>query len=104
MPRKPSFCWPKLVHDIAFLKEVVAEWPMKAETWDSVAETLSDLFGVIVGGQACWEHLDLLVKKFKADEQKVLKRQVFVASEHLILMQWFFIVLITMSFDAKPVF
>ena len=56
------------MHDIAFLKEVVAEQPMKAETWDSVIETISALFGVIVGGQACREHLDLLVKKFKADE------------------------------------
>ncbi len=101
MPRKPSFRWPKLVHDIALLKEVVAERPMKAETWDSVADTLSVLFGVIVSGRGCREHLDLLVKKFKADEQKALKRQVFVASEHLILIQWLFIVFITMSSDAN---
>ena len=64
----------KLVHDIALLKEVVAVRPMNVETWDGVADTLSVLFGATVIGRGCREHLDLLVKKFKADEQKALKR------------------------------
>jgi hypothetical protein len=47
---------------------------MNVGTWDGVADTLCVLFGATVSGQGCREHLDLLIKKLKADEQKALKR------------------------------
>ena len=74
------FRWPKLEHDIALLcKEVIAFRPKRAEKWDTLALALSVIFStedntVSLKGRACREHLDLLLKKFKADERAALKR------------------------------
>ena len=73
------FRWPKLEHDIALCKEVIALRPKIAEEWDTLALALSVIFStgdnmVSLKGRACWEHLDLLLKKFKADEKAALKR------------------------------
>ena len=42
--RPIPFRWPKLVHDISLLKEVVDKRPSKPETWDEIAKTLSGMF------------------------------------------------------------
>ena len=73
------FRWPKFEHDIALCKEVIALRPKRAEEWDTLALALSVIFStgdnmVSLKGRACREHLDLLLKKFKADEKAALKR------------------------------
>lgn len=72
--QKTSFRWPKLWHEICLLKEVVDTRPGKPEQWETVAETLTSVFGVPVKGRGCREHLDLMIKKFKQEERKALKR------------------------------
>ena len=73
------FRWPKVEHDIALCKEIIAVRPKRPEEWESVASSLSVVFStdeipVCLRGRACREHLDLLIKKFKADEKAALKR------------------------------
>ncbi|XP_028394488.1 uncharacterized protein LOC114518681 [Dendronephthya gigantea] len=75
----PPFRWPKVEHDLALCKEVVAERPVRPEDWEIIASSLSVIFSttesqVHLKGRSCREHLDLLVKKFKADEKNALKR------------------------------
>lgn len=85
------FRWPKVEHDIALCKEVIASRPKKAEEWETIATVLSDIFStdevpVVLKARACREHLDLLLKKFRANEKVALKRYL-----NLILFYSFFI-------------
>lgn len=73
------FRWPKVENDIALLKEIVARRPSKADEWEDNAEFLSSLFStdnnpVVLKGRGCRERSELLMKKFKSEERKALKR------------------------------
>ena len=70
----PPFRWPKVEHDLALVKEYTESRPSKPDEWDEVAKRLSVVFQSKVKGRGCREHLDLLIKKHKADEKKALKR------------------------------
>ena len=75
----PSFRWPDLSNDIVLAKEVVSVRPAKPYEWDSIAATLSVLFStedkpVMLKGRGCREHLELLLKKFKDEDSKSLRR------------------------------
>ena len=70
---------PKVENDIALLKEIVARRPSKADEWEDIAEFLSSLFStdnnpVVLKGRGCRERSELLMKKFKSEERKALKR------------------------------
>ena len=66
------FRWQKIEHDLALVKEYTESRPSKPDEWDEVAKRLSVVFQSEVKGR---EHLDLLIKKHKANEKKVLKRK-----------------------------
>ncbi|XP_074618442.1 uncharacterized protein LOC141877388 [Acropora palmata] len=73
------FRWPKVDQDIAFCKEVIARRPTKPDDWEDIAEFLSNLFTtennpVQIKGRGCRERSELLVKKYKSEERKALKR------------------------------
>ena len=68
------FRWPKIEHDLALVKEYTESRPSKPDEWDEVAKRLSLVFQSEVKGRGCREHLDLLIKKHKANEKKALKR------------------------------
>lgn len=68
------FRWPKVEHDLALVKEYTESRPSKPDEWDEVAKRLSVVFQSEVKGRGCREHLDLLIKKHKANEKKALKR------------------------------
>ena len=73
------FRWPKVENDIALLKEIVTRRPSKADEWEDIAEFLSSLFStdnnpVVLKGRGCRERSELLIKKFKSEERKALKR------------------------------
>ena len=75
----PSFQWPDLSNDIALAKEVISLHPNKPHEWDSIAATLSRFFSsedkpVMLKDRGCREHLELLLKKFKDEDSKALKR------------------------------
>ena len=75
----PIFRWPDLVHDIALVKEIVANRPTKPLYWEAIAVTLSSAFStteklVELKGRGCRERLDLIIEKFKAEDAKSLKR------------------------------
>ena len=75
----PSFRWPDLFSDIALAKEVVSLCPAKPHEWDSIAATLSVLFStedkpVMLKGRDCRECLEFLLKKFKEEDSKSLRR------------------------------
>lgn len=77
----PAFRWPKLEHDVLLCREVVGNRPSRTDEWDVIASTLSLLFSsenspVVLKGRGCREHVDLLVKKFKTDENASLKKYV----------------------------
>lgn len=59
--------------------EIVARLPSKADEWKDIAEFLSSLFStennpVVLKGRGCRERSELLIKKFKSEEHKALKR------------------------------
>ena len=74
------FRWPKVdQEDIALCKEIIARRPMKSDDWEDIAEFLSNLFTtennpVQIKGRGCRERSELLVKKYKSEERKALKR------------------------------
>ena len=72
----PPFRWPKVEHDLALVKEFTELRPSKPEEWDRLVKRLSAVFNseVQLSGRGCREHLDLLIKKHKANEKKALKR------------------------------
>ena len=75
----PIFRWPDLVHDIALVKEIVANRPTKPLYWEAITITLSSAFSttetlVELKGRGCRERLDWIIEKFKAEDAKSLKR------------------------------
>ena len=68
------FRWPKVELDLELAKEVVEARPCNPEGWDAVVSRLSVLFGANLKGRGCKEHMELLLKKFKAEDRKALKR------------------------------
>ena len=89
--RMTIFRWPLLYHDLSLAKEVISVHPEKPSDWDSIATKLSDIFTspikpVVIKGRACRERLDLLVKKYKEEDTKALKRY---ASRYLYLSRSF---------------
>ena len=73
------FRWPKVENDIALCKEIIARRPTKADDWEEIAEFLSSLLTtennqIQLKGRGCRERSELLVKKFKSEERKALKR------------------------------
>lgn len=73
------FRWPKVDQDIALCKEIIARRPMKVDDWENIGEFLSNLFTtennpVQLKGRGCREQSELLVKKYKSEEWKALKR------------------------------
>jgi len=77
----PNFRWPLLYHDIALAKEVISLRPEKPSDWGNIATKLSAIFSskekpVMIKGRACRERLDLLLKKYKEEDVKALRRYV----------------------------
>ena len=75
----PIFRWPELLNDIALAKDVMSFSPEKPCDWEAIATTLSALFStddkpVILKGRGCRKHTDLLIKRFKEEDAKSLKR------------------------------
>ena len=73
----PGFRW-EVNHDIALALEVVSKRPQKPADWINLAEALGKSFStenpVQLKGRGCKERLDLLLKKYKDDDKKALKR------------------------------
>ena len=75
----PSFRWPDVSHDIALAIEVISHRPQKPVDWDAIAGTLSSAFSteekpVELKGRGCRERMDLLLRKYKDEDAKALKR------------------------------
>ena len=81
----PNFRWPLLYHDISLAEEVYSTRPEKPSDWEVIAAKLSVLFSrkddksISLKGRGCRERLDLLIKKYKEEDKKALKRYVAVA-------------------------
>lgn len=80
----PSFRWPLLYHDIALAREVFSSRPDKPHDWELIAANLSAYFSrrdgkaVSVKGRGCKDRLELLLKKYRQEDRKALKRYVVV--------------------------
>lgn len=80
----PNFRWPLLYHDISLAKEVNSTRPEKPSDWEVIAAKLCALFSkkddkmISLKGRGCRERLDLLLKKYKEEDKKALKRYVAV--------------------------
>lgn len=77
-PAMPGFRW-DLKQDIALATVVVSKRPHKPVGWSDVAEDLNASFStedkpVQLKGRGCRERMDLLLKKYKDDDKKALKR------------------------------
>ena len=75
----PNFRWPLLQHDISLAKEVVSRRPEKTNDWDMIAKELSKNFSmpdkpVVLKGRACKDRLELLVKKYRDEDARALRR------------------------------
>ena len=75
----PSFRWPELYHDLALATEVASKRPQKPVDWESVALALNKVFStsekpVFLKGRGCRERMDLLIRKYKTDDAKSLKK------------------------------
>lgn len=65
--------------DIALATEFARERPEKPSEWDKIAESLSELFSndekkVPLKGRGCRERMDRILKKYKEEDAKSLKR------------------------------
>ena len=74
-----AFRWPSVKDDIALATEVATERPEKPSEWDKIAESLSELFSndeknVSLKGRGCHERNDRILKKYKEEDAKFLKR------------------------------
>ena len=74
----PGFRW-EVCYDIALASEVVVKRPQKPVDWMVVAEVLSQAFTteekpVHLKGRGCKERMDLLLRKYKDEDKKALKR------------------------------
>ena len=71
--------WPDVDNDISLAKEVISRRPNKPSDWESIACTLSQLFSteekpVALKGRGCRERMELLIKKYREEDNKSLKR------------------------------
>lgn len=79
----PGFQW-SLEHDLALCTEVCSARPGKSlAEWLSVADTLNKRFStaskdIALKGRGCKKRIALLVKKFKAEDKRSLKRYTVV--------------------------
>lgn len=74
----PGFRW-DCTHDLALATEVVTRRPNKPADWADLAEALNSAFSteekpVQLKGRGCKDRLDLLLKKYKDEDKKALKR------------------------------
>ena len=77
----PNFRWPSLYNDISLAKEVISLRPEKTSDWETIATKLSAIFSseempILLKGRACRDRLDLLLKKYRDEDSKALKRYV----------------------------
>ena len=77
----PNFRWPSLFHDVSLAREIISLRPEKSSDWASIATKLSTLFSsdekpIMITSRACRERLDLLLKKYREEDTKALKRYV----------------------------
>ena len=77
----PNFRWPSLFHDVFLASEIISLRPEKSIDWASIATKLSTLFSsdekpIMITSRACRERLDLLLKKYREEDAKALKRYV----------------------------
>ena len=75
----PQFRWPNISHNLSLAKEVVSVRPSKPSDWEEIAGKLSVAFStedrpVDLKGRGCRERTDRLMEKFKAEDNKALKR------------------------------
>ena len=81
----PNFRWHLVYHDISLAQEVYSTRPEKPSHWEVIAAKLSALFSnkcdkiISLKGRGCRERFDLLIKKYKEEDKKALKRYVAVA-------------------------
>lgn len=70
------FWWLKVEYDIVLCKEYIDYWLKKYEDWEYLVSMFCILFDLngLLKVRGCWEYLDLLIKKYKVEERKVLKR------------------------------
>ena len=73
----PGFRW-DVRRDITLCIEAVKSRPQKPQEWEEVASVLNELFccDVKLKGRGCKERLQLLVKKYKEEDARALKRHV----------------------------
>ena len=74
----PGFRW-DIWHDIALCVEVGKTRPEKPLEWLEIADSLNTQFSadakeVSLKGRGCKERLQLLLKKYKDEDKKALKR------------------------------
>ena len=74
----PGFRW-EMVHDLALAKEVAARRPEKPVGWIEIADILNFMFNtdekpVLLKGRGCKDRMDLLLKKYKDEDSKSLKK------------------------------
>ena len=74
----PGIRW-EVRHDLALASEVVSRRPQKPSDWIELAEALNNLFTneekpLLVKGRGCRDRIDLLLKKYKDQDKKALKR------------------------------
>ena len=74
----PGFRW-EIKHDLALATEVVSKRPDKPADWIALAEALCNAFSIDekpfqVKGRGCRDRMDLLLKKYKDEDKKALKR------------------------------
>ena len=75
----PGFKWPYVAQDIALATEVATVRPNKLTDWEAIAKTLTSLFSttdkrVSLKGRGCKDRMDLLLRKYKEEDSKLLKR------------------------------
>ena len=75
----PGFYW-EVSHDIALATEVVSRCPNKPVDWAQISEALNQSFllsldkPVLLKGRGCKERMDLLLKKYRDEDRRALKR------------------------------
>ena len=74
----PGFRW-EVANDIALAMEVVSKRPHKPADWVDIADTLAKAFSteekqVSLKGRGCKERMDLLLKKYREEDKRSLKR------------------------------
>ena len=74
----PGFRW-DVKNGITLAAEVATHRPLKPVDWDEIASTLTSSFStddkpMVLKGRGCKDRLDLLLKKYKDEDNKALKR------------------------------